>query len=64
MSDVFIPFGKHRGTRLDDVDPKYLTWMLNKSEQPDAWEGLVFFVEKYYEQIKQAIEEKGPVKGP
>ena len=57
MSDIFIPFGKHRGTRLNDVDPGYLTWMLNKAEQPDAWEGLVFFVEDYREKIEQAISD-------
>jgi len=55
MTNVTIPFGKHRGTSLVDMDPGYLNWMLRKSAEADAWAGLVRFVRKNYAAIREAI---------
>jgi|MDTE01.1.fsa_nt_gb ATP-dependent exoDNAse (exonuclease V) alpha subunit len=55
MTNVTIPFGKHRGTPLVDMDPGYLNWMLRKSAEADAWAGLVRFVRKNDAAIREAI---------
>lgn len=55
---VTMPFGKHKGEPLSSVDTGYLKWMLQKSEQPDAWDGLVYFVEDYRRDIVDEIDHR------
>ena len=57
MSNVVIPFGKHRGSYLHNVDPGYLTWLLRKANEPDAWSGLVTFVDTHEADIREALRE-------
>ena len=30
--EVYINFGKWKGTKIDDVDTKYLEWIVNNTE--------------------------------
>jgi len=51
-----VPFGKHKGTPIDEIDPGYLTWMLKKAREVDAWSGLVDFVFSHEAAIRAAID--------
>lgn len=57
MNDVFLPFGKFKGCALDEVDPGYLQWMLDKARQDDCWGGMILFVEAHREAILAAISD-------
>jgi len=56
MSTPRIPFGKHKGAPINEIDPDYLTWMLRKAREVDAWSGLVDFVFSHEDAIRQAID--------
>ena len=53
---VRIPFGKHRGTPLSEMDPGYLRWMLKKAKSADAWDGLVQFVSQNSDYINEILD--------
>ncbi|MHC4569512.1 MAG: putative quorum-sensing-regulated virulence factor [Planctomycetota bacterium] len=49
MSEVEIPFGKHRGEAIKDIPIKYLDWLLGQD----------WFVEKFddlAEEVKEFLE--------
>ena len=56
MNNPRIPFGKHKGTPIRDIDPGYLTWMLRKAREVDAWSGMVEFVFAHEAAIRAAID--------
>jgi len=55
INEITVPFGKHRGTPLSEMDPGYLRWMVRKAGDSDAWDGLVSFVNSNRESIESAI---------
>lgn len=57
MNDVFLSFGRFKGYTLDEIDPGYLQWMLDKARQDDCWGGMILFVEAHREAILAAISD-------
>lgn len=51
---ITIPFGKHYGTPLSEMDPGYLDWMLKVANGADESTPLSRFVDEYRDEIKEA----------
>jgi uncharacterized protein (DUF3820 family) len=49
QKDIVIPFGKHKGELIADIEASYLKWLLDQ----------VFFEEKFPEYYKQVKIELG-----
>jgi hypothetical protein len=45
FANTVLGFGKHRGKRLDEVDPSYLLWVLENFE--DLWPATREAIERY-----------------
>jgi hypothetical protein len=45
FASTVLGFGKHRGKRLDEVDPSYLLWILKNFD--DLWEETREAIERY-----------------
>jgi hypothetical protein len=46
-ASTILQFGKHRGKRLDEVDPLYLHWLLDNFD--DLWPSTRLAIERYLE---------------
>ena len=54
MDARVMPFGRHKGTRVDDLatdEPDYLRWALEEVDM-DRWPGL-------HEQVREALRRAG-----
>lgn len=50
-----MPFGKHRGTKLGDVDASYLLWLLNELRDEER---IKLFV--YLQENEKALQSEVP----
>lgn len=51
-----MPWGKHRGKRLEDVPPDYLLWLYEQTWIKD-WVGLHAYLKKHEDQLmKERVE--------
>ena len=41
-----MPFGKHKGERVDAVDPDYLRWAVEEVDM-DRWPGLWAYINEF-----------------
>ncbi len=61
--DTIMPWGKHKGVPLGEVDPEYLIWYFGKSWAKD-WPGLYAYVKENEDAILQdAHVERDEVEG-
>jgi len=58
---ITMPFGKHRGKELDDIEPDYLRWVYNKwypglnAEGQKSWQWLLDAIENYFEETGERL---------
>lgn len=64
-----MPFGKYKGTSIDDVDESYLDWLVEQDWLKDKWPKLHLLLtvgeaESSTEDERKAIDLEGPLLNP
>lgn len=64
--DTVLPWGKHKGLRMEDVPADYLLWLMEQKWLSD-WPGLHAYIRKnadtIYEQAEDLEDKRGDVEG-
>ncbi len=55
-SETIMPWGEHKGTKLDDVPADYLIDLGRKKWLPSAWPGLWAYIRKHNDTLMQQAE--------
>lgn len=54
-----MPFGKHRGTKLEDVPPSYLLWLLDKMMEDDDRARLAVYLSENRKALELEARDEG-----
>jgi len=55
--DDEMPFGKHKGEKLDDVPAEYLLWLWEQEWTKTKWRSLFAYLEDCKEALEQEVGE-------
>jgi hypothetical protein len=60
--ETVMPWGKHKGTKLEDIPAGYFLWLMEQPWLPD-WPGLNTYIKKNADALYQQAEEEDDAKG-
>jgi hypothetical protein len=60
--ETIMPWGKHKGTSLEDVPSDYLLWV-NNQEWIASWPELQAYIKKNIDQLREEAGEEEDAKG-
>lgn len=56
LENFLMPFGKHKGEKLANIDASYLLWLYNACEDKDLPEEVKLYVEETKEVLLKEIQ--------
>lgn len=58
--DTVMPWGEHKGTRLEDVPASYLLWLYEQSWCEPKWPGLYAYLQENEDTLLEQKQDEEP----